>query len=79
MARKCKLTGKRPLVGNHVSHANNKSKRRQYPNLQSKRIFVEELGKFVRVRLSTKALKTVTHKGLMPYLREQGLSLRDVQ
>ena len=79
MARKCKLTGKRPLVGNHVSHANNKSKRRQYPNLQSKRIFVEELGKFVRVRLSTKALKTVTHKGLMPYLRKQGLSLRDVQ
>jgi len=78
MARKCKLTGKKPLVGNHVSHANNKNKRRQYPNLQSKRIYVEELGKFVRIRLSTKALKTVTNKGLMPYLRQQGLRLKDV-
>ncbi len=78
MARKCKLTGKKPLVGNHVSHANNKIKRRQYPNLQNKRIYVEELGKFVRVRLSTNALKTVTSKGLMPYLRQQGLRLEDV-
>ncbi|MCB0263549.1 MAG: 50S ribosomal protein L28 [Calditrichaeota bacterium] len=78
MARKCKLTGKKPLVGNNVSHANNRTKRRQYPNLQNKRIFVEELDKFVRVRLSTKALKTVTHKGLMTYLREQNLQLQDV-
>lgn len=78
MARKCKITGKKPLVGNHVSHANNKTKRRQYPNLQNKRIYVEELGRFVRVRLSTNALKTVTHTGLMPYLRKQGLRLEDV-
>ena len=78
MARKCKLSGKGPLSGNNVSHANNKNKRRQYPNLQSKRIYVEELGKFVRVRLSTNALKTVTRKGLMAYLRDEGLKLKDV-
>ena len=79
MARKCKLTGKKPLVGNHVSHANNKIKRRQLPNLQNKRIYVEELGRSIRVKLSTKALKTVTRKGLMPYLRQQGLTLQDIQ
>lgn len=79
MARKCKVSGKKPLVGNRVSHANNKTKRRQYPNLQSKRIYVDELGRFVKVRLSARALKTVTRKGLMPYLRAQGLTLQDVQ
>ena len=45
MARVCKITGKRPLVGNNVSKSNRKTKRRQLPNLQSKRIFVPELGK----------------------------------
>ncbi len=78
MARVCKITGKRPLVGNNVSHAHNKTKRRQYPNLQTKRIYVEHLGKFVRVRLSVRALKTVTRTGLMPYLKKQGLALQDV-
>ena len=78
MARKCKITGVGPMAGNNVSHANNKTRRRQLPNLQSKRIYVEELDKFVRVKLSTSALKTVTRKGLMTYLREQGLTLKDV-
>ena len=78
MSRICKVSGKRPLVGNNVSHAHNKTKRRQYPNLQSKRIYIEEMDKFVRVRLSVRALKTVTRDGLMPYLKKQGLSLSDV-
>ena len=78
MARVCKVSGKRPLVGNNVSHANNRTKRRQFPNLQSKRIFVEHLGRYVRIRLSARALKTVTRSGLMPYLRKQGLALQDV-
>ncbi len=78
MSRKCKITGVGPMAGNNVSHANNKTRRRQLPNLQSKRIYVEELDKFVRVKLSTSALKTVTRKGLMTYLREQGLTLKDV-
>ena len=66
------------MTGNNVSHAHNKTKRRQYPNLQTKRIYVEELGKFVKIRISARALKTVTRDGLMPYLKKQGLSLSDV-
>ncbi len=78
MARVCKLTGKRPLAGNNVSHAHNKTRRRQLPNLQRKRIYVPELDRFVRLRLTTRALRTVTRKGLLPYLRERGLKLSDV-
>jgi len=79
MSRKCILSGKGPLVGNNVSHANNKSKRRQLPNLQNKRIFVTELNRFVRLKISTRALKTVSRKGLMTYLSEQDLKLADVE
>jgi len=78
MARKCKLTGKGPMVANNVSHAKNRTKRRQLPNLQLKRLWVGELNRFVRVRLSTRALRTVGKKGLMPYLRERGLQLKDI-
>jgi large subunit ribosomal protein L28 len=78
MARTCKISGKKPLVGNNVSHSHNKTKRRQFPNLQTKRIYVEQLGKFVRLRISVRALKTVTRIGLMPYLKKQGLTLKDV-
>ncbi|MAZ68542.1 MAG: 50S ribosomal protein L28 [Candidatus Marinimicrobia bacterium] len=79
MARVCKITGKRPLVGNNVSKSNRKTKRRQLPNLQSKRIFVPELGKFVQLKVSVTALKTIDRLGLMPYLKKQGLKLSDIQ
>jgi large subunit ribosomal protein L28 len=79
MARKCKLSGKGPLVGNRVSHANNKTKMRQLPNLQSKRIYIPEEDRWVRVRLSTRALRTVSKKGLLQYLKDEGLRLQDVQ
>lgn len=78
MAQRCKLSGKGPLVANNVSHANNKTKRRQMPNLQEKRIFVPELGRHVRLRLTARALKTVTKKGLLAYMADQGLTLKDV-
>lgn len=78
MARRCKLSNKGPLVGNKVSHANNKSKMRQLPNLQSKRIFIPEEDRWVRVRLSARALRTVTKKGLLAYLKDQRLTLKDV-
>ena len=78
MARKCKLTGKGPVVGNNVSHANNRTKRRQLPNLRKKRIYIPELDRTVRVKLSTSALRTVTKKGLLNYLRDEGLSLKDI-
>ena len=78
MSRTCKLTGKRPLVGNQVSHANNKTKRRQYPNLQMKRSFVPELDRMVRIKMSVNAIRTITKIGLMPFLKKRGLQLRDV-
>ena len=65
MARTCNITGKRPLVGNNVSHSNNKTKRRQLPNLQSKSIFVPELNKSVKIKISTSALKTIDKLGLI--------------
>ena len=78
MSRRCKLTGKGPLVGNNVSHANNKTKRVQLPNLQLKRIFVPELGRTVRIKMSVNAMKSVTKNGLMPFLKKRGLQLSDV-
>ena len=78
MAQRCAIIGKKPLVGNHVSHANNKVKRRQNPNLHTKRIYVPELDKFVKIRLSTRAFRTVNKKGLLPFLRDEGLTLKDV-
>lgn len=78
MSRKCKLTGKKPLVGYSVSHAHNKTKRRQYPNLQMKRIYVPELGRSVRIKMSVNAIRTITKIGLMPFLKKQGLQLHEV-
>ncbi|MFP4323784.1 MAG: 50S ribosomal protein L28 [Anaerolineales bacterium] len=78
MSRVCKLTGKRPNAANHVSHSQKKVKRKQYPNIQPRKIWVPELNKFVRVRVSTRAIKNIDKKGLMPYLEEQGLTLKDI-
>ena len=78
MSRKCKLTGKGPLTGNHVSHSKRRVKRVQRPNLKKKRIFVPELGRFIRLKLSIRALRTLNKKGLMAYLKDEGLSLREV-
>ena len=78
MSQKCMITGKAPLTGNHVSHANNKVKRRQNPNLQWKHIFVPELNRRVRVRLSTRALRTINKKGLLAFLKDNNLKLKDL-
>tara|TARA_B100002052_G_scaffold299187_1_gene336200 strand:+ start:3149 stop:3388 length:240 start_codon:yes stop_codon:yes gene_type:complete len=78
MSKVCKITGKRPRVANNVSKANNKTKRRQLPNLQSKKIFVPELGKSIKLKVSTKAIKTIDRYGLLPYLKKKGLSLSDI-
>jgi len=70
MARVCQITGKRPQVGNKVSHANNRTKRRFYPNLQTKRFFIPEENKWITIKLSTKALKTINLKGITAVLKE---------
>ena len=78
MSKICKITGKRPRVANNVSKANNKTKRRQFPNLQSKKVFIPELGKNIRLKLSVKAIKTIDRYGLLTYLKKKGLSLSDI-
>lgn len=78
MSRVCKLTGKRPQVGNNVSFSQKKTKRRFLPNLQTKQVYVPELDRTVRIKMSTRAMRTIDKIGLMPFLRKQGLQLKDV-
>lgn len=70
MARVCQITGKRPRVGNNVSHANNKTKRRFYPNLQTKRFFIPEENKWITLKVSAKAIKTINAKGITAVLKD---------
>jgi large subunit ribosomal protein L28 len=63
MSRRCFITGKGVLVGNNVSHANNKTKRRFLPNLQTSAVLSDALGHAVRLRLSTRAIRTIEHNG----------------
>jgi large subunit ribosomal protein L28 len=78
MSRKCKLTGKGPLSGNNVSFSQKKTKRRFLPNLQVKKVYVPELDRTVRIKMSVRAIRTVDKIGLMPYLKKQNLALKDV-
>ena len=64
MARVCQVTGKAPMVGNNVSHANNKTKRRFLPNLQRRRFWVESENRWINLRLTTHALRTIDKNGI---------------
>jgi large subunit ribosomal protein L28 len=64
MARVCQVTGKAPMVGNNVSHANNKTKRRFLPNLQNRRFWVESENRWVSLRLTNAGLRTIDKKGI---------------
>lgn len=64
MARVCDLTGKRAMVGNHVSFSNKKSKRRFNPNLQVKKFFIPEMGEWITLKVSTSALRTINKIGI---------------
>lgn len=70
MARVCQITGKKPRVGNNVSHANNKTKRRFLPNLQYRRFWLETEKRWVRLRISMAALRTIDKKGIEVVLAE---------
>lgn len=63
MAQVCELTGKRPMMGNNVSHANNRTRRRFLPNLIQATLASETLGRTIRLRISTNALRTIDKKG----------------
>ena len=64
MARVCEVTGKRPMTGHHVSHANNKTKRRFLPNLQHRRFWVESEKRWITLRLTNAALRTIDKNGI---------------
>ncbi len=64
MSRVCQVTGKRPLVGNNVSHANNKTRRRFLPNLHNHRFWVESENRFVRLRVSSKGMRIIDKHGI---------------
>ena len=63
MSRRCSMTGKAVMAGNNVSHAHNKTRRRFLPNLQVTSLLSDALGEVVRLRLSTRAIRTIEHKG----------------
>jgi large subunit ribosomal protein L28 len=75
MSKVCQVTGKRPIVGNNVSHSNIKTKRRFEPNLQYKRFWLESEKRFVRIRVSTKGMRIIDKLGVdavVADLRAQG-------
>ena len=78
MSRVCKITGKRPLTANNVSKSNNKTKRKQYPNIQKKTYYIPELNRKVTLKLSTTAIKSIDRYGLLPFLQKKGISLADI-
>jgi large subunit ribosomal protein L28 len=70
MSRVCQVTGKRPLVGNNVSHANNKTKRRFSPNLQEHRFWLESEKRYVKLRVSAKGMRTIDKHGIEKVLKD---------
>ncbi|PXW83494.1 LSU ribosomal protein L28P [Nitrosomonas sp. Nm84] len=78
MARVCQVTGKKPMAGNNVSHANNKTKRRFLPNLQHRKFWVESENRWISLRLSNAALRTIDKNGIdavLAKMRLQGKSI----
>ncbi len=70
MSRVCEITGKRPRVGNNVSHSNIKTKRKFYPNLQTKRFYIPEENKWITLKVSASALRTINKKGITAVLKD---------
>ena len=64
MAKVCQVTGKKPMVGNNVSHANNKTKRRLLPNLQNRRFWVESENRWISLRLTNAGLRVIDKNGI---------------
>ena len=70
MSRVCQVTGKRPITGNNVSHAHNKTRRRFLPNLQNHRFWVESENRWVKLRITTKGLRIIDKLGIDHVLRD---------
>ena len=78
MARVCQVTGKKPMSGHHVSHSNIKTKRKFNPNLQTKRFFLAEEDKWITLKVSADAIRSINKRGLFTVIKElrsQGVNL----
>jgi len=75
MARVCRLSGKKGLTGNRISHSQHKTKRVQQPNLIKKRLYIPEENRTITVKLSARALRTLNKKGIQQVLKEEGIRL----
>tara|TARA_R110000868_G_scaffold269522_2_gene528858 strand:- start:216 stop:455 length:240 start_codon:yes stop_codon:yes gene_type:complete len=75
MAKKCPITGKGPIAGNNVSHANNRTKRRFLPNLQYKRFWLADENRFIRMRVTTRGIRIIDKHGIEKVLND--IKLRD--
>ncbi len=78
MARVCQVTGKRPITGNKVSHSNIKTKRRFLPNLQTKRYFLAEEDKWITLKVSTEAIRTINKNGLLAVIKKMRLAGEEI-
>lgn len=70
MSKVCQLTGKRPIVGNNVSHSNRRTKRRFLPNVHTKRFYLQEQDRWITLRVSSSAIRTINKLGLYAYLKK---------
>ena len=78
MSRVCQVTGKKPMTGNNVSHAQNKNKRRFMPNLRFHRFWVDSENRYVRLRVSSKGMKIIDKKGIDEVLKDVRASGRKI-
>lgn len=70
MSRICQITGKKMITGNNVSHAHNKTRRRFYPNLQTKKFYIPDEDKWITLKISTAGIRTINKKGVSAALKE---------
>ena len=70
MSRVCQITGKKVMVGNNVSHSKRRTKRKFYPNLQTKKFFIPEQGKWITLKVSASAIRTINKNGISAVLKE---------
>tara|TARA_B100000902_G_C27314853_1_gene920610 strand:+ start:1217 stop:1456 length:240 start_codon:yes stop_codon:yes gene_type:complete len=70
MSRVCQITGKKVMSGNNVSHAKNRTKRKFYPNLQTKKFYIPEDNKWITLKVSANAIRTINKKGISAVLNE---------
>jgi large subunit ribosomal protein L28 len=79
VSRRCQITNKGNHKGNTVSHANNRRRKTWNANIQTKRVFDSETGTWVKLRIATRTLRTISKKGLSATLKQAGLTLEDVR